>query len=187
MKYATSTFTYSSIFTYSKNVLTFPQLLNQNFIYSFSKVTINNIQTLNVVFYSFISGLLACFVSLFIKLAFNTNDYITVSNEFYLKSLVQIVFVGLSFSLNSLMWLFYTKSLNLSANTLFSTALNKFSNFLCSALFGFLIFKEELNFTRWLLGLFILFIGILILNDQQGLNQQQKDQPASEISSRKHE
>jgi multidrug transporter EmrE-like cation transporter len=137
--------------------------------------------TLNVIFYSFVSGLLACFVSLFIKLAFNISDYVpldtaTTTTGYYLRICVQIVFVATSFLLNSLMWLFYTKSLNLSANTLFATALNKFSNFICSAVFGFLLFKEELNVTRWLFGLFLLLIGILILNDQQQSKQQEQGQ-----------
>jgi drug/metabolite transporter (DMT)-like permease len=84
------------------------------------------------------------------------------------------------------MWLFYTKSLNLTANTLFATALNKFSNFVCSAIFGFLIFREELNVTRWLFGLFVLFIGILILNGEQG--KQKQGQQERQVSSRdKHE
>lgn len=118
---------------------------------------------LNVLAYSFLSGLLACLVSIFIKIAFNTDLLLIVEN-FYLKLLVQTAFVCTSFLLNSLMWLFYSKSLHLSTNTLYSTALNKFANFICSALFGYFLFNEKLNFFRWLFGLTVLFIGILILN-----------------------
>jgi drug/metabolite transporter (DMT)-like permease len=123
---------------------------------------------LNILFYSFFSGFLACLVSIFIKFAFNTDIVISESSSsFPLKLLIQLVFVGISIGLNGLMWVYYTKSLHFSANTLFSTALNKFSNFVCSAIFGFLIFNEKLNVTRWLFGLLVLLIGILILNDQE--------------------
>jgi drug/metabolite transporter (DMT)-like permease len=126
---------------------------------------------LGVVTYSFLSGLLACLVSISIKLAFNL-DLILLFDEksnldWYLKLSLQIVFICISFLLNSLMWLFYTKSLHLSTNTLYSTALNKFSNFITSVLFGYILFNERINLIRWLFGLFILLIGILLLNDQQ--------------------
>jgi len=100
-----------------------------------------------------------------------------------------LAFVGISIGLNGLMWVYYTKSLHFSANTLFSTALNKFSNFVCSALFGFLIFNEKLNITRWLFGLFVLLVGILILNDQESKKiQNDGDRKFKEkISSNKHE
>jgi drug/metabolite transporter (DMT)-like permease len=130
-----------------------------------------------VVTYSFLSGLLACLVSISIKLAFNL-DLILLFDEknnldWYIKLALQIVFICISFLLNSLMWLFYTKSLHLSTNTLYSTALNKFSNFITSVLFGYILFNERINLIRWLFGLFILLIGILLLNDQQEKTKKQ--------------
>ena len=121
----------------------------------------------NLIFYSFISGLFACLVSIFVKFAFNTDLIINASHSYFLKLTVQILFICISFVLNSLMWVFYSKSLHLSTNTLYSTALNKFSNFICSALFGFLVFNERLNFTYWLFGLVLLLIGILILSEEE--------------------
>jgi drug/metabolite transporter (DMT)-like permease len=122
----------------------------------------------NIIFYSFFSGFLACLVSIFVKFAFNTH--LIVNDETintYLRLLIQVAFICISIALNGLMWVYYTKGLHSSANTLYSTALNKFSNFVCSALFGYLIFNERINLTSWLFGLFILLIGILILNDQE--------------------
>ena len=130
----------------------------------------------NIVFYSSLSGIFAFFVSLSIKLALNIEllidtKYFTDYNNFFYSSssklLVKIIFVCLSFVLNSLMWIFYSKSLHLSTSTLFGTALNKFSNFISSAVFGFLIFKENINLSRWLFGLVLLLIGIFILNQEQ--------------------
>jgi drug/metabolite transporter (DMT)-like permease len=120
----------------------------------------------NVAFYSFISGLFACFVSISVKLAFNTNLILDLNqHSWLLKVSLQVVFILASLLFNSFMWLFYTKSLNESTNTLYSTALNKFSNFICSALSGYFLFEENINFTRWFFGLTILLIGIIILND----------------------
>ena len=150
----------------------------------------------NVVLYSSLSGILAFFVSLCVKLAFNLellidSKYLTTdNNNFFLsdskKFLIKIVFIGFSFVLNSLMWIFYSKSLHLSTSTLFGTALNKFSNFISSAVFGFLIFKENIHLSRWLFGLLLLLVGILILNQEQGRQQNVKN-AKKELSTSKKE
>jgi len=111
----------------------------------------------DVTFYSFLSGIFACLVSTSLKIAFNNNN----SDQ----KLIQIGFICLSFVLNSLMWTVYTKSLSLSTSTLYASALNKFSNFICSALFGYILFEEKINFILWFFGLILLFMGILILSE----------------------
>ena len=130
----------------------------------------------NVLFYSFFSGFLACLVSIFIKFAFNTQLILSApeTTSVYIRVLIQIVFVCISVALNGLMWVYYTKSLHSSGNTLYSTALNKFSNFVCSALFGYLLFNEKLNLATWLFGLVVLLVGILILNDQDKAKDKQQ-------------
>lgn len=154
--------------------------------------TMRNLIAFNVAFYSFLSGFLACLVSICVKFAFNTDLIISslesnnnnrenltttaadsssssslIDRLFTLKLVLQVTFIGFSLILNSFMWVFYSKSLHLSTNTLYSTALNKFSNFVCSALFGYLLFSERINLIRWLVGLCLLLIGILILNEQE--------------------
>ena len=146
--------------------------------------------TLNILFYSFFSGFLACLVSIFIKFAFNTHLVLSDSlSSFPLKLSIQVLFIGISVGLNGLMWIYYTKSLNFSANTLYSTALNKFSNFICSAFFGFFIFNEKLYLSRWIFGLFVLLIGILILNDQESkkIKTDGERTPKAKISPNKNE
>lgn len=121
----------------------------------------------DVTFYSFLSGILACFVSICLKIAFNIDllqNYI-LFDFIALKLILQILFICFSFALNSLMWIVYTKSLQLSTSTLYATSLNKFSNFICSALCGYLLFEEKIRLFTWLIGLLFLFIGILILNE----------------------
>ena len=132
----------------------------------------------DVTFYSFLSGILACFVSLCLKLAFNTHLILLNNNDYYLfqlvslKLILQILFVLFSFGLNSLMWIVYAKGLRLSSSTLYASSLNKFSNFITSALCGYVLFEEKIKIFNWLIGLIILFIGILILNEP---TQKQKD------------
>lgn len=133
-----------------------------------------------VFFYSFLSGLLACFVSLFIKLALNVDrvhrSYLAslTSQVVIVEWILRVGFILASFVVNSLMWLFYTKSLNLTENTLYASSLNKFSNFICSALFGLFVFGEKLNLARWLLGLVFLLVGLIILNEQQKEQREQR-------------
>ena len=122
-------------------------------------------KTIPIVIYSLLSGLLACSVSLCVKLAFNTELVLNNIVDWRLKLLTQIIFVCVSFVLNAFMWVFYSKSLHLSPNTLYSSALNKFSNFVFSALFGYFLFDEKFNFFYWLFGLVVLLIGILILSE----------------------
>ena len=175
-----------------------------------------NLIAFNVAFYSFLSGFLACLVSICVKFAFNTDLIISslesnnnnnnnrenltqsssssssIDRLFSLKLVLQVTFIGFSLMLNSFMWLFYSKSLHLSTNTLYSTALNKFSNFVCSALFGYLLFSERINLIRWLVGLCLLLVGILILNEQErekeGASARESNvQSQSKISARKQE
>lgn len=132
-----------------------------------------------VFFYSFLSGLLACFVSLFIKLALNVdrvNSYLAPNSSqvVIVEWILRVGFILASFVVNSLMWLFYTKSLNLTKNTLYASSLNKLSNFICSALFGLFLFDEKLNLARWLVGLAFLLVGLVILNEQQKDQREQR-------------
>lgn len=132
----------------------------------------------DVTFYSFLSGTLACFVSLCLKLAFNTH--LILLDNFYLfdlvsvKLIVQILFILFSLGLNSLMWIVYAKGLQLSSSTLYASSLNKFSNFITSAVCGYLLFEEKIKLINWLIGLLFLFVGILILNEPAKHQQQQQ-------------
>lgn len=146
-------------------------------------------QLINVAVYSLLSGLLACLVSITVKLAFNTDLVITnksAGEKFFfnllsLERIARVAFIALSFLFNSLMWIFYSKGLHLSTSTLYTTALNKFSNFIASALFGYFLFEEKLNLFRWIFGLFILLIGILILNDDQPKEQLKSNSNVPEV------
>ena len=120
---------------------------------------------------SLVSGLLACLVSIFIKLAFN-NSSSSSSTELLSLWAVRVCLIGAAIVANSLMWTVYAKSLHLSANTLQATCLNKLSNFVASALFGYLLFDERLHLATWLAGLGLLSLGILILSSSSSSDEQ---------------
>ena len=66
----------------------------------------------NAGIYSLLSGLLACLVSIGIKLAFNTEIVLDKSEEeasVTLKLALKVLFVCLAVLCNSLMWIFYSK------------------------------------------------------------------------------
>lgn len=121
---------------------------------------------------SLLSGLLACLVSISVKLTFTDYnlhfiDQKSNSQTSYLVILlIRCIFFASSFILNAFMWIFYTKSLQLSSNTLLATSFNKLSNFICSALFGILLFNENLKYT-WFIGIAFITCGIFILNKSE--------------------
>ena len=60
------------------------------------------------------------------------------------------------------MWIIYSKSLQLSSNTLLANALNKFCNFLFTTISAYLLFGEQLT-NKFFIGLSFILVGILIL------------------------
>lgn len=139
----------------------------------------------DVTFYSFLSGILACFVSICLKVAFNTHLLVdNADSQHFLglvsfKLLLQVSFICFSFALNSLMWIVYAKGLQLSSSTLYTTSLNKFSNFICSAVCGYFLFEEKIKLLTWLIGICLLSVGILILNEPRD-NQQEESKHKKE-------
>lgn len=129
-----------------------------------------NNDRLKLIIYSILSGVLACIVSVFMKLAFNLASISIITNiidkNSLLINLIRLIFIGLSIISNLLMWLFYTKSLQLSTNTLLATSINKLSNFIFTTLISYLLFNDKLTI-KWFIGIQFLFVGILILNLNQ--------------------
>lgn len=117
-----------------------------------------------LIIYAFGSGILACAVSILIKLGFNLN---LETHSYLIKLGLQGFLIGLAFLANSFMWILFSRSLALSKNTIYATGLNKFSNFISSALFGYLLFEERLNLVTWSSGIGCIFVGLVILADQQ--------------------
>ncbi len=112
-------------------------------------------ETILLISYSSISGLLACVVSVFMKLAFNLES---------INIITRILLIILSLLSNTFMWIVYSKSLQLSSNTLLANSLNKFSNFLFTTTSAYLLFNEQLSI-RFFIGLSFILFGILIISN----------------------
>ena len=112
-------------------------------------------KTISLIIYSSISGLLACIVSVFMKLAFNLES---------IHIIIRILLIILSISSNTFMWIIYSKSLQLTSNTLLANSLNKFCNFFFTTISAYILFEEKLKF-KFFIGLGFILIGIIILNN----------------------
>lgn len=117
-----------------------------------------------VVVYSFSSGILACIVSVLIKLAFNNNSTSkSTSSDWLLVSLQTVAFIALAFVANSLMWLLFSRSLALTDKTVYATGLNKLANFVVSALAGLTLFNERFDLVQWSFGILLISVGLFLI------------------------
>ncbi|KAL9976047.1 hypothetical protein ACROYT_G013281 [Oculina patagonica] len=68
----------------------------------------------------------------------------------------------LVFFFNALMWTLFVKSLRGSSSSATATVTNTGSNFICTALLGFLLFGEALS-ARWWLGTSLILTGLVLI------------------------
>lgn len=118
-----------------------------------------------VVIYSFSSGILACLVSILIKLAFNSSTSVWLQAA----ALISLAFVA-----NSLMWLLFSKSLALTDKTVYATGLNKLANFVVSALAGLTLFDERFDLVQWTLGILLISLGLFLIATAKSGDEKRK-------------
>lgn len=117
-----------------------------------------------------LAGIMAALGSVFAKLAFNDiilqhgcEVFVHVSLCGKLKLYMQIVCFGLIFVCNILMWTCFTKSLQLCSSSLEATVINTATNFIASALIGWMFFQDLLGI-KWWIGSLLILIGLLLIN-----------------------
>jgi uncharacterized membrane protein len=115
----------------------------------------------SVNFYSILAGISACLASVFGKITFSQSTFLSIPTIIYL-----ILFI---FS-NVFMWRCYSKALSLSTTSIQPTIVTKTSNFLLSALVGFIFFFEPINFT-WIVGFLLILIGVYLISTKNGYAQ----------------
>jgi uncharacterized membrane protein len=115
----------------------------------------------SVNFYSILAGISACLASIFGKLTFSQSTFTSISTIIYI-----ILFI---FS-NVFMWRCYSKALSLSTTSIQPTIVTKTSNFLLSALVGFIIFSEPINFI-WIIGFLLILIGVYLISTKNDYTQ----------------
>lgn len=109
--------------------------------------------------YAILAGVSACLASVFGKLTFSQSSYASV------QTVVYIVFFVFA---NVFMWRCYSKALSLSATSIQPTIVTKTSNFLLSALVGFVFFFEPIN-SVWLIGLLFILVGVYLISTKNEL------------------
>ncbi|KAJ6221136.1 hypothetical protein RDWZM_006948 [Blomia tropicalis] len=117
------------------------------------------------------SGLFAASAALFGKLGttptiirstlsvISSNDNIE-----YITWIGQIVAIGLMIASNGIMWSQYSLALAYSDVTLHVTTINTVSNFIFTALFGWIIFAETISLV-WSIGISCILVGIVLLKE----------------------
>lgn len=115
----------------------------------------------SVNFYSILAGLSACLASVFGKLTFSQPTF---------TSILTIIYIILFIFSNVFMWRCYSKALSLSTTSIQPTIITKTSNFLLSALFGFIFFFEPINFL-WIIGLLLILIGVYLISTKNDNTQ----------------
>lgn len=125
------------------------------------------------------AGVFACLASLFGKLALNDKDIMNICMRIgdkydmdlvapcsQLAPWIRAACFGMIFLSNSLMWLFFTKTLNVSNTTAEAVAVNSAANFLLSGLSGMVLFGEAVSW-KWAAGTCCIILGLICINLSQ--------------------
>jgi len=115
----------------------------------------------SVNFYSILAGLSACLASVFGKLTFSQSTF---------ASILTIIYIILFIFSNVFMWRCYSKALSLSTTSIQPTIVTKTTNFLLSALIGFIFFFEPINFI-WIIGFILILIGVYLISTKNDNNK----------------
>ena len=114
-------------------------------------------------FYSILAGISACSASIFGKLTFSQQTFL---------SLITVVYVTIFVFSNVFMWRCYSKALSLSSTSIQPTIITKTSNFFLSAVFGFLFFAEPINII-WLIGFALIIVGVYLISSKDEYSKTQ--------------
>ncbi|KXJ85823.1 hypothetical protein Micbo1qcDRAFT_186428 [Microdochium bolleyi] len=123
------------------------------------------------------SGACAAFNGVFAKLT--TNDLTTtiakgISHLFgmdgvrvYIEVIVRVIFFSLNLIFNGVMWTLFTQALAKGSSTTQVSIMNTSTNFMITAVLGFIIFSESLP-PLWWLGAAMLVAGNVIIGRKDG-------------------
>ncbi|XP_055535706.1 uncharacterized protein LOC129724654 [Wyeomyia smithii] len=116
-------------------------------------------------YYAIVSGLCASTASFFGKLS-SLGEYLAENfgnQQFQL--LIQILCIGIMVMLNACVWRFFVKALHTNGGTLVASLVSAATNYIVSALFGWLIFQEQTSIWWWFGTALVLGGLLLIVND----------------------
>ena len=122
---------------------------------------------------SLVSGVFAALSSMLGKLAFGSKEFenlvltlmtmIPGTNPVQLQICLWWLMLLLLVLANVAMWVFFSRAMMLSPNTIEVTSVNSVANFLFSTLIGVIIFNEALTIS-WIAGILLMVMGLLIIH-----------------------
>ena len=143
------------------------------------------------------AGMFACLASLFGKLALSDDDIMQICMKIgdrydmdivapcaRISPLIRAACFGMIFISNSFMWLFFTKTLNVSATTAEAVAVNSATNFSLSGLSGMVLFGEAISW-KWAAGTLCIILGLFCINLSQPSKEAEAGVNPSKITKQK--
>jgi len=141
------------------------------------------------VLFAVASGACAAFNGVFAKLTTNdltTNIVAGISRLFgipdghvYIELVVRVIFFSLNLVFNGVMWTLFTQALAKGNSTTQVSIMNTSTNFMITALLGFIIFSESLP-PLWWLGASMLVAGNVIIGRKDAGGDTEQEHDASE-------
>lgn len=89
-----------------------------------------------------------------------------LTHSTFFEGLIRAIFFGLNLLFNGIMWALFTKALSRSPSTTQVAILNTSSNFMITALLGWMIFSENLP-GMWWVGACLLVAGNVIIGQRE--------------------
>lgn len=137
------------------------------------------------------AGIFACLASVFGKLALHDRDiqslcmkigerldYDLVAPCSRIAPFLRVACFGMVFVSNSLMWLYFTKTLNVSSTTAEAVAVNSAANFLFTGIAGVILFSEVVTW-KWALGTCCIIFGLVCINLSNSESDRQESRDAT--------
>jgi len=117
--------------------------------------------------HSVISGFFAALAGFFGKITFDSNVLDTISSSFHVGPVICQLLFGLALVLSNILMLQnFNRALQASKTTLEASIVNTASNFIFTALIGYLAFSEELSLFWWS-GTSLIIIGTYLISTEE--------------------
>jgi uncharacterized membrane protein len=116
------------------------------------------------------SGACAAVTGVFAKL---TTTFHSSSSSSLLLYIERAIFLLLNVAFNSVMWILFTKALRNSTNSVSPMLINTATNFIATAVFGWLLFDEQLS-VQWCIGAALMVAGNYLVSTSSASDKQPK-------------
>ncbi|XP_058175028.1 transmembrane protein 42 [Anopheles ziemanni] len=131
-------------------------------------------------YYAMVAGICASSASLFGKLTSNSDVVAARIGLPEWPALTQLLCIGIMIALNACVWRFFVKALHTgSGSTLVASLVSAVTNYITSAVLGWLIFKENTT-VFWWAGTALVLSGLLLIIS--GTEEQESSMPSTKLN-----